>query len=135
MKSSKEITKSSKGKTPVGGKTKRVTVVPHGARKQKPKDPVEVREKEKHLPPSFIARERTSLTPSLSPGLLQGAAAQGRRGRVMHVRRQRQPTPNSAARELSGVQVGTEEPSQYGRCSISNTLNINLTPVCGNYYA
>ncbi|CAI8044875.1 Kinesin-like protein KIF23, partial [Geodia barretti] len=34
--------KSSKGKVPVGGKAKRVTVVPHGARKQKEKDPVEV---------------------------------------------------------------------------------------------
>ena len=44
--------KSSKGKVPVGGKAKRVTVVPHGARKQKEKDPVEVRTI--NQPPCFL---------------------------------------------------------------------------------
>ena len=42
--------KSSKGKLPVGGKVKRVTVVPHGARKQE--DPVEVRTI--NQPPCFL---------------------------------------------------------------------------------
>ena len=35
--------KSAKGKTPVGMKTKRVMATGHGNRKQREKDPVEVR--------------------------------------------------------------------------------------------
>ena len=66
----RKIMKSSKGKMPVGGKTKRVTVVAHAARKPREKDPVEVRDL------SFSLSQRLPRLPPPCPGVLQGAAAE-----------------------------------------------------------
>lgn len=100
--------KSSKGKVPVGGKTKKVTMAAHGARKQKEKDPVEVRTTHTaFFPPSEIS---LSYLVVLDPGLLQSAAVEGGRRGVVYDGRERKPSTDRSSRELSGLQIRTEEP-------------------------